>query len=290
VSPLAADHADYAVVRSIADEITDVAGGVEELKILVGEIIRDAIDGVIKSPKTGRRFYSELQNSEKTYIGTCVEVDLRAALGVRRGTLLDLNVAGREVDVKFSGSTAWMIPPEAFEHPCVLISASDLTARVSMGVFVAHLHYLSAPNRDQKRGVSAGGRMNVHWIFENVAYPPNFWQSVSHETAAQIADGTTGNARMAALFRAVLDTPIPRKIVEDVARQKDFMRRLRADGERGTRNVLAREGILVLCGVWTRDRALIKKLGLPAISSDQFLSHRLHEREMFEARRAGFPV
>lgn len=285
-----AAHPDYPAVRPIADAIVEAAGDIPKLKELLSDVLRGAIDGVIKTPKTGRCFYTDLQNSEKTYIGTCVEIDLRAALEVRRGTVLDLNIGGTEVDVKFSATTAWMIPPEAFGRPCVLISANDRTARASFGVFVARPEYLSAPNRDQKRGVTANGRTNVYWIFEDEPYTPNFWQSVSPSAAAQIADGTSGNIRMAALFREALDRPIPRKVVEDVARQKDFMRRLRADGDHGTRNTLAREGILVLSGVWRRDVQLIRRLGLQEISRNEFLSHRLTAQQLPIARAARYPV
>jgi hypothetical protein len=266
------------------------AGDVPKLKELLSDVLRGAIDGVIKTPKTGRCLYADLQNSEKTYIGTCVEIDLRAALEIPRGAILDLNIRGTEVDVKFSATTAWMIPPEAFGRTCVLISANDSTARMSFGVFVARPEYLSAPNRDRKRGVNANGRANVHWIFADQPYAPNFWQSVSQSAAAQIADGTSGNMRMATLFREALDRPIPRKVVDDVARQKDFMRRLRADGDHGTRNMLAREGILVLCGVWRRDVQLIRQLGLQEISRNEFLSHRLTAQQLPVARAARYPV
>jgi hypothetical protein len=47
------------------------------------DVLMGVVESVIKSPKTGRRFYKHLQNSEKTYIGTCVEIDLG---GPRRGS------------------------------------------------------------------------------------------------------------------------------------------------------------------------------------------------------------
>lgn len=277
-------------MRPIADALLAAAGNLPMLKKCVGQVLRSAIDGVIKTPKTGRRFYVDLQNSEKTYIGTCVEIDLRAALEIKRGTLLDLNVGGIDVDVKFSATTSWMIPPEAIGHPCVLISANDTTARMSFGVIVARQAYLSAPNRDQKCGITAAGRGSVCWLFKDEPYAANFWQSVSTRTAGRIADGMSGNMRMATLFREVLDRPIPRKVVEDIARQKDFMRRLRADSVHGTRNILAREGILVLSGVWRRDQQLIQRLGLQPIARDEFLSHRLVPQEILIARAARYPV
>jgi hypothetical protein len=281
---------DVVVVRPIADALIEAADGLSKLKNCLGDVLRSAIDGVIKTPKTGRRFYTDLQNSEKTYIGTCVEIDLRAALQIKRGMVLDLNVGGTEVDVKFSATTSWMIPPQAVGHPCVLVSADDKNAQMSFGVIVARQSYLSGENRDSKCGIAAAGRRNIYWLFQDEPYAPNFWQTVSPRTAGLIADGTSGNLRMLTLFREVLDRPIPRKVVEDVARQKDFMRRLRADGGHGTRNTLAQEGTLVLSGVWRRDRQLIQRLGLQQIGRDEFLSHQLTPEEIPAARAAKYLV
>jgi len=288
--PITPAHPDYAELRQIADALIAAGGGAARLEALVGDLLRDCIDGVIKTPKTGRRFHHELQNSEKTYIGTCVEIDLRSKLELPRGTVLDLSVAGREVDVKFSQSTSWMIPPEASGRACILISANETTSRCSFGVFIAKPEYLSAPNRDQKRGITANGRQNVLWLVQDQPYPENFWQTVSAEIARRISAGASGNERMMTLFREVTDRPISRKVVEGVAEQRDFMRRVRADGDRGTRNVLAREGILLLSGTWQRDRDLITQLGLPPISRDEFMSHRLGPPEVPAARAAGFQV
>ena len=283
-------HQDYHVLNAVATDLLASAAGYQKLKTVLGQVLRDVIDSIIKTAKTGRRFYSDLQNSEKTYVGTAVEIELRAALGLPRGTLLDLNVNGREVDVKFSGSRSWMIPPEAVDHPCVLISANDVTARVSLGVIVARMEYLGALNRDQKRGILAAGRKSVMWLFEDEPYPSNFWQSVTPRTADLIADGKSGNERVSTLFREVTDRAVPRKVVEDVATQKDFMRRVRADSGRGTRNVLASQGILLLSGARSKDRQMISTLGLSPLKRDQFMSHRLTAVERVAARAAGYEV
>jgi len=73
--------------------------------------------------------------------------------------------------------------------------------------------------------------------------------------------GRTGNDRVVALFREVQGVPVTRETVEGVARQKDFMRRIRADNGRGTRDLLAAEGILLLSGKY--DGPLNCKLSLP---------------------------
>mgnify|MGYP000109044014 CR=1 FL=1 len=78
---------------------------------------------------------------------------------------------------------------------------------------------------------------------------------------------------MANLFREVQREPITRDVVEAVAQQRDFMRRIRSDKGRGTRDHLAKEGILLLSGHY--DSPLIAALGLPHCSNSQFVSHRV---------------
>lgn len=264
---------DDDVISRVSQSLIQSAGGLDKLKTQVGELLRESIDSVIKTPKTGRRIYDELESSEKTYIGTCVEIDLRDRLGLEKGVILDLLISGTEVDVKFSAKRAWMIPPEAINHPCVLISANEAAAACSFGVFIARFEYLNAPNRDQKRGIKSTAP--IRWLFRDERYPINFWQSVDPAVAEKIAARPSGNKRVVALFRELPGRPIKRKVVEDVASQKDFMRRMRADAGSGARDELARENIAILWGGNKDARELIRRLELPPIARDEFMSIRL---------------
>jgi hypothetical protein len=84
-----------------------------------------------------------------------------------------------------------------------------------------------------------------------------------------IMRGKTGNERIEALFRETLTKPVSRDIVQAVAQQKDYMKRLRKNG--GARDALAREGIAILSKF---DTALIKRLGLPPMGPDEFVSFK----------------
>jgi hypothetical protein len=96
--------------------------------------------------------------------------------------------------------------------------------------------------------------------------------------------GLSGNDRIATLFREVIDRPINRDIVQSVAQQKDYMKRVRRNG--GARDILAREQIAVLWG--QNDSALIKTLKLGAVGKDEFISHRPRTAEEADLlRRAG---
>ena len=89
-----------------------------------------------------------------------------------------------------------------------------------------------------------------------------------------------------ALFREVQGVLVTRDTVEGVARQKDFMRRIRADNGRGTRDLLAAEGILLLSGKYYGP--LIRALGLP---TGDFVAHTpASAQESALARAAGWQV
>lgn len=288
-------HQDYATLRAVADALEDAAGGLSALGLLIGEIIRDSIDRVIQTPKTGRRLYDHLERTEKTYIGTCVELDLRSRLSLEEGRKMDLLVAGHETDVKFSSKFGgWMIPQEAYGKACLLITADDTLSTFYAGLIVAHVEYLRVgKNQDKKLGIRAEARENILWLCVDHAYPPNFWLSIAPDVIKRISSGRTGNERAAVFMREVLDTPFTRKIVADVgAEQEDFMRRFRADAstETSSRDVANREGIVLLHGKWKKTQALIQSLGLQAIPKDAFMAHRFTYKEAVIARQLGWDV
>lgn len=270
-------HPDYDLLSGLAAEITKRAGGPKALGQGFSAMLRQCVDDVIMTPKTGRRSYDELEKTEKTYIGTRVEIELRALLHLPRGKL-DTRILGRDVDIKNTMGSNWMIPTEAVDHPCILVAADEKRAMCYLGLIIAKLDYLTAgQNKDAKKSVSADGFSNILWLLKEKPYPPNFWQTVPSDAIERIFSGRSGNQRMAALFREVRDVPIKREVIEAVAKQKDFMRRIRSDNGRGTRDILAREGIVLLSGDY--DSALIGELGLASCSGGEFIAHKIRTAE-----------
>ena len=134
--------------------------------------------------------------------------------------------------------------------------------------------------------MEAAGFAHIRWVFADHPYPPNFWRTIPAASVERIVSGRTGNDRVMSLFREVQGVPITRETVEGVARQKDFMRRIRSDGGRGTRDLLAGEGILLLSGKY--DGPLIRALGLPM---GDFVAHTpTTSQELATARAAGWRV
>lgn len=282
-SPIAPSSPDYTVVKAIESELLREAGGLANLKQDLPVLIRQAIDEVIDTPRTGRVHASELEKTEKTYIGTKVEILVRSYFHLPKG-ILDLRIAGYDVDVKNTLGQTWMIPREAVGKPCILVASDEKKQLCYFGIFVARLDNLtSGMNQDQKRSVSAAGAATIHWLLVNEPYPPSFWSELGTPKTQAIMRGRTGNERVAALFRQVQRKIVDRDILQAVAQQKDYMKRLRKNG--GARDQLADEGIAVLSGKY--DSALIAKLGLPPASGDEFISLQAETDEEWDILHTG---
>ena len=85
---------------AIANSLVAKVGSYRDFEARMGGMVRKALDEVIDTPRTGRWKMTQLEKTEKTYLGTKVEILLRHELGLRRGKKLDLEVDGHEVDVK----------------------------------------------------------------------------------------------------------------------------------------------------------------------------------------------
>lgn len=265
-------HPDFQLLTSLAAEIIQRAGGAEALSDGFSILLRHCVDDVIMTPKTGRRSYDELEKTEKTYIGTRVEIELRAMLNLKRGKL-DTVILGHDVDIKNTMGSNWMIPTEAVGHPCILVAADEARAVCYLGLIVARPEYLTTgQNKDSKKSISALGFANILWLLNAHPYPPNFWRTVPSDVIDRIFAEKSGNRRVMSLFREVQRVPITRAVIEAVAQQQDFMRRIRADNGKGTRDHLAREGVLLLSGHF--DAPLIRALGLPLCGGSEFVSYK----------------
>ncbi|MGK6355356.1 NaeI family type II restriction endonuclease [Sphingomonas sp. DT-207] len=264
-------HTYFDQLSAIRNELLSRGGGLANIQREIPQLLRETIDDVIQTSRTGRRSYEELEKTEKTYIGTRVEIMIRSFFRLPKGRL-DLQILGADADVKFTIGNNWMMPREVIGHPCLLLAADEERSRCYFGLFIADDLYLStSSNQDKKKSISAAGFAHIMWLLNAHPLPPNFWRSIPPKAASTIAGQPTGNERVMALFREVQDRPIPRDVIEATARQKDFMRRIRADGGRGTRDNLAREGILLMSGKY--DALLIRALGLEAVGSSEFISH-----------------
>lgn len=240
-----------------------------DIKTLAGQLIRQAIDEVIDAPRTKRLLLAHCEKTEKTYLGTKIEILLRSNLKLKKGRILDLVVDGIEVDIKHSIARSWMIPREAIGRVCLLITEHEQRGQFSLGLLMCRPENLRiAANQDRKVGVSAEGLARAHWIVRNERYPKNIWIGFNPDLLASILKLRGGTKRLVLLFREYQRRPVPRSAVAAIATQLDPMKRIRGNG--GARSVLKPENVAILSGKYHSDLAL--KLGLPRLYPDEFIS------------------
>ena len=268
--PLPSDHEDIGMIEPIVSAILKHAGGWEAFVRELRLVLRRAVDEVIDTPRTNRFTLAETEKTEKTYLGTKIEILFRAMLKLPKGRVLDLSVDGAEVDIKNTMGSNWSIPEEALSRACILIRENELRAICSVGVIIAASKYLNpGMSKDRKRTISTAGMQNIWWIVKNLPYPPNFWETLGLDVRNAIMAAGGGARRLAVLFEQVQGRPIARSTIADICQQDDPLKRVRRKG--GARDFLAPKGIAVLYARY--DHELAKRLGLPSLKSDEFISY-----------------
>ena len=95
--PLSDRHIDYADLSRLERDLFIAVKGKDLFEEKLRSFFRSAIDEVIDTARTGRYFLSDLEKTEKTYLGTKFEILLRDWLQVPKGVKLDLLIGGQDV-------------------------------------------------------------------------------------------------------------------------------------------------------------------------------------------------
>jgi hypothetical protein len=210
---------------------------------VLGPLLRDCLDRAIDGGRTGRFVVDDVQQSAKTAIGTDVEIAVRNAMGVPKGAVLDLLVDGIETDVKWSTGSkgspgqAWMIPDEALGRIVLLVTAYDTPGASYFAAGLLRVPAdgsgLSAPNKDNKRGLKAATReQSVLWLHKQTPMPANFVLSLPEDVRQAVLAASGGSARIETAVRLVrpgtvlttqdiltMDVPDPVARMHHLARQ-----------------------------------------------------------------------
>lgn len=241
-----------------------------ELEFIMGNILRNSLDEVIDMPRTQRFSIDELEKTEKTYIGTKVEIVFRDTFSLKKGKKLDLLIADEEVDVKNTIGRNWTIPIEATNEICVLLQTNDNKSSFCVGLIICRDRVLNqGRNRDGKRTISKTGKDEILWLIENGKLPKNFFLHMDENLRNEIIFSKGGARRLASLFKNFKNEVITRRLVECVARQKDSMKRVRGNG--GARDILSPEGLRILWGGNISDKNELISLGFQCITSEHFV-------------------
>jgi Restriction endonuclease NaeI len=240
----------------------------DDLPTLFASAVRQALDEVIDGARTGLWAIDQLEKTEKTYIGTKIEILVRSALELPREKPLDMVVAGHPVDIKWSSlHAAWQIPTEAVGQLCLLIAGNETLGTFDVGLLRCSESLLNAgKNKDGKRTISKEGRASIRWLVAGGALPPNFLSTLEDSVREAIMAERPGQPRVRKLFTLVQRTPVPRLAIETLAQQRDPMRRIRKD-KRDRLN-----GLRVLGGRYAHNKALVESLGYPPLGRDEYMS------------------
>lgn len=247
----------------------------------VAAVLRDTLDQLYDGQRTGRWEFSQLYKTEKTHMGTLVEINLQREFGFGDGDATDYRIAGIEVDCKYSMKVGgWTLPPEVINHIALLVHADDHASTWCAGLVRVKSEYLNnGRNRDAKATLSTGGRGRISWLWGGYCrLAPNLFIELNPATRNQIFSAKAkrgnkhGQARVDELFRLVHGRIIRRAELATVAQQDDPMKRARADG--GSRTNLRDEGILVL-GHQKTDSLVAEALGLPVPKLGEFVAIRV---------------
>lgn len=125
--------------------------------------------------RPNRSSITELSSTEKTHLGTAVELCLMHVLRIPKGSVMDCNIDNVEVDIKFSISEfGWMIPNEAVGHICLLVSLiGELQFNVGLVRITREILSPGKGNRDQKKSILAKHRENIFWLVRKAFLPAN---------------------------------------------------------------------------------------------------------------------
>lgn len=259
VIPTPSDHSLMEVSKFLMDK--------PNLLETIGKALRKSFDEVIDGPRTGRYSIHQLEKTEKTYIGTKVEIVLRTELDLERGRILDNLIKGHEVDTKFTIGNTWMIPREALGELCLLVKGNDDNGTCGIGILRMTPDVLTnGVNQDGKKSVSAIGKTKITWLAQGMM-PRNFMLDLPAPIRHEIMSAPSGRQAIQALFRHATGRLIPRSVIEQVARQKDAAKRARE-----AKAVLALEGIKVLCATYTEDKREFVRHGFENPRGDDWLS------------------
>ena len=237
-------------------------------ELQAAETLRRALDEVIDGMRTGRWSVDALEKTEKTYIGTKVEILFKFDFELSTGNRLDMRIEDTEVDIKCTVLKDWMIPKEAVNELCLLVRIDDHRSKFWIGVIRAAPSVLRlSENRDKKSSLSAIGKKSIHWLIEAGQLPVNFLASIAPAVREKIfSHRKSGQARVNELFRLVQGRIIPRVAIETVAQQKDSMKRAR-----DARKPLKGEGILVL-GHQGEEPMIAARRGYPVPKKGEMIS------------------
>lgn len=245
--------------------------------VRTGYAIREALDQIYDGQRTGRWDYTQLHKTEKTHVGTLVEIWLQREFQFDDGEELDYRIADVDVDCKWSLNLYdWEIPQEMYsrgEKVALVVWGNEYTARWAAGLIRISEEVLRPPGRqrDGKRRLNDRGRDRILWIFPGADLVKNTLLHIRDPRKLDlIAYAAKGQTAVTNLFRELTGELINRAAVLTAAQQIDSAKRVR-----DARKKLRPEGVVIF-GHYAPHPQMARDLELPAPTLGRFVSVRLH--------------
>lgn len=238
-------------------------------------VLREAFDQAYDGLRTGRWDYSQLMKTEKTHIGTLVEMWLQREFLFEDGDELDYTIAGEDVDAKWSRNLyEWEIPPEMYERGeklALVVWANEYTVRWALGLLRITDGVLvpMGKQRDKKRRLSDRGRDSILWVHRDMAQIKNTLLHLPSDVIDEIRLAPSGQMAINSLFRRAQGELVDRAAIVAAGQQIDSAKRVR-----DARRALATEGIVIF-GHYKPHPEIAAALGLPRPTLGRFVSARL---------------
>ncbi|MEV0123075.1 NaeI family type II restriction endonuclease [Streptomyces sp. NPDC050703] len=239
-----------------------------------GRVLRDTIDEVLAGDVTGRYDLRQLTKVERGYLGSLVTIAFQREFAFEDGRAADFRIAGVDVDIRYSQRLGgWSFAPGTLGRICLLVCADDHQSRWSVGLLRVRQEWLNTGrNRDMKATLAARHRDKILWLWRDADLSENVLLHMSDTDREAVLGNESGQVRINELFRRAQGRRIGRTAVRTVARQRDYMKRIRLNG--GARTALGAEGIIIL-GDSRAHRHIARQLGLPVPGDGEFVSARV---------------
>jgi hypothetical protein len=260
-------------------EVVAILTGADPDGMRAAKVLRTTFDQLYDGQHTGRYKVEQLHKTEKTHFGTLFEINFRREFDdvIQDGESLDFQIAGHEIDAKYSFKMGgWMLPPESFDELLLVCTANDEKSEWALGVVRATANKRrTGINRDAKSGLSRQGLSQVTWLRWGEPLPPNVLLGTPEQDLAAIFDsGLSGQKRVNEMFRRIQGKRIGRNTIATVAQQDDFMKRVRYNG--GARSALQHEGVIIPGGDYLTHRQVALELGAQVPLAGEVVAMRVY--------------
>jgi hypothetical protein len=237
-------------------------------------VIRNTLDQIYDGQRTGRWDYDQLNKTEKTHVGTLIQINLQKELDLADGADLDYQIGGVEVDCKWSRSLYdWEIPREMYirgPRIALVIWGSDYTSRWTAGLIRIDDRVLKPMGNqgDRKRRLNELGKSQILWLGHGDLIQ-NTLLHLTDQQRTRILRANSGQACVNELFRELTGELVNRATILTVAQQDDCLKRVR-----DARKHLKNDGTVIF-GHYAPHPELADILGLPKPTLGRFVSANL---------------